>query len=728
MKNPEESIKGYHDAIRTIRTNISNILAQRETNDNTRFCVWDGQSTDGRKHEIDVGDKVLPFEGASDARIRTADKIIVEHVAEIVLAATRIAPKVKGVESGDENKAGKIWALLKWLKDNQWGSDFRDQIELLCQYIEGDTPAAALLWVDWVKEKAIAVKEIDTDELLTILTDSLGEEMTDELLVDIIKMLNDPIREAELVALLRKQFPNLSQSTAKKIAVSLRENDKADFPLPYLKKNIPVIKAKRLFEDVFVNPNIREFQRSPEVFDREWLIKAEVEERAATEKWDKEFTKQLIGDDDDSSKGKEGLSAFEEGVDVETSKTTNLSNPEPRKGYYEVLTVYEYKTDDDGAMCIWTTTFSGLIDIPAKPSEIFKRAHGKYPYVMFTRENVRPRKLDSRGIPELAQTHQSMQKLGHDAFNDHVQITTNPPLKVLQGKVKYQVTLAPFGQIEQGPRENVEYLARPPFPQSAEWMNGKLDKDIDEYFGRPNKEIDPSFALIRSQDRIDRFLSSLKDVYAMVIQLCQEFMDDEQLQRIIGKNGQPIARTIDEIQGQYDLTLTFDMRDLDIEYVSKKAKLYVEVVKQLDTKATVQWDQGVRRLMEAIDPFDADVMLIPSDVADEREIEDEKLNYSKMLAGIEPKMTEGAINAQARLNVINEENQKRQQFPQEFGAVSPASIKIIENRMKYLTFQLQQQENAQTGRLGTKPLGPEEMMTEGEAEQGAMPMQGGMGQ
>lgn len=728
MSTPDESIKGYHDTIKTIRSNISQILSRRQTNDDTRFCVWNGQSDDGRKHENDTGEKVLPFEGASDARIRTSDKIINEHVAEIVMAATRIAPKVKGVESGDENKAGKIWAMLKWLKDNKWGSDFRDQIELLCQYVEGDTPAAALLWVDWVREKGVQLQDIDSDGLVTLLTDEMGEAMTDDLLVDTFKMLNDPLRQSELVALLIKTFPNLSRGTANKIAISLRENNKAEIPLPYLKKNIPVIKAKRLFEDVFVNPNLREFQRAPEVFDREWLSKPEVQERAATENWNKNFVTELIGDDDEN-KGKETLSAFEEGSDTQTSNSTSLNDAEPRKGLYEVLTVYEHKTDEDGLMGIWTTTFSGLIDIPAKPTELFKRKHGKYPFVMFVRENVRARKLDSRGVPELMQTNQNTQKLIHDGFNDHVQVNLNPPLKVLQGRTKFQVTLAPFGQIEQGPREDVKYLERPPFPVAADWMNVKLDKDIDEYWGRPNKELDPTIALIHSQDRVDKFLSYLKDAYSMVIQLCQEFMDDEQLQRIIGSNGQPIAKTVDEIQGQYDLTLSFDVRDLDMEYVSKKAKLYVEVVKQLDTKATVQWDQGVRRLMEAIDPFDADVMLLPSSVADEREIEDEKLNYAKMLAGIEPKMTEGAINAQARLNIINEENQKRQQFPQMFGQVSPASIKIIENRMKYLQFQITQMQNAQIGRMGTEPLTPADMSGQTQSmtpAQGQMPMQSAM--
>ena len=716
-QSPEELVQKYQSTIKTIRNDIYQILGRRYTNDDTRFCVWNGQSADGRKHEIDMNEKALPFEGASDARIRTCDKIINERVSQIVLAATRVSPKVKGVTSNSDNRAGKMAAIIRWLKDNKWGSDFRDQIELLAQYIEGDTPAAALLWVDWVKEKAIKIEGIDTDGLMKILVDAMGEEMTDDVMVDTIKILNDPAREPEFIALLQKQFPNLSNGTAKKISKDLRDTNKAEFPLPYLRKDMPVIKARRLFDDVFLRPNMREFLRCPEVIDREWLSRPGVKERSKTEGWDQKFTDELLGEEYEDNgftgiHGKEGMSAWEDSSYYLASKTNSLVDVEPRRGLYEVLTIYEYKTDDDGCLGIWKTTFSGYVQIPAKMPELFKRKHGRFPYVLFTRENVRARKLDSRGVGELAQTHQNMQKLVHDAFADHVQAMTNPPLKVLQGRTKFQVTLAPFGQIEQGPRENVEFLQRPPFPQATEEMINKLNRDVDEYFGRPNKELDPSIALLHDQARIDRFLAYLKDVYEIVIQLCQEFMDDEHLEKIVGHNGMPIARSVDEIQGQYELSLSFDVRDLNMDFIKDKAKMYVEVIKQLDTKATVQWDHAVKRLMDAIDPFDSDAMVIDSGVANDFEIEDEKLNYAKMISGIEPKMTEGAINAQARIQVIQEENQKRQQFPQMFAPVSPASMKIIDNRMKYLSFQIQQQQNAITGRMGTEPLSPQDLQPE----------------
>ena len=44
------------------------------------YARWDGQAPDGRKHPDDEGRDVLPFDGASDTRIRTVDQYINDHV------------------------------------------------------------------------------------------------------------------------------------------------------------------------------------------------------------------------------------------------------------------------------------------------------------------------------------------------------------------------------------------------------------------------------------------------------------------------------------------------------------------------------------------------------------------------------------------------------------------------------------------------------------------------
>ena len=45
---------------------------RRELSGDIRFCRWQGQTSDGKKHDTDEK-KAFPYEGASDARIRLTD-------------------------------------------------------------------------------------------------------------------------------------------------------------------------------------------------------------------------------------------------------------------------------------------------------------------------------------------------------------------------------------------------------------------------------------------------------------------------------------------------------------------------------------------------------------------------------------------------------------------------------------------------------------------------------
>ena len=58
-------------------------IAKLNANDDMRLCRWEGQTEDGKKHSDyrQDQDPAMPFEGASDVRVRLADKLINELVA-----------------------------------------------------------------------------------------------------------------------------------------------------------------------------------------------------------------------------------------------------------------------------------------------------------------------------------------------------------------------------------------------------------------------------------------------------------------------------------------------------------------------------------------------------------------------------------------------------------------------------------------------------------------------
>ena len=69
----------------------------------------------------------------------------------------------------------------------------------------------------------------------------------------------------------------------------------------------------------------------------------------------------------------------------------------------------------------------------------------------------------------------------------------------------------------------------------------------------------------------------------MMFRLVQEYLGDEELQRIAGISpGLPISQT--EIQGAYDFAVKLDVRELDSDYVIGKMKAIIDLL-PIDTAA-----------------------------------------------------------------------------------------------------------------------------------------------
>lgn len=725
-----DELRALKDAVSEIREEVADaVAARRATARDTLLCEWTGQSSDGRKRAADLRRDPLPFEGASDNRVRLVDMIAAEHKRQIVGAAMRATPKAVGTEGDDAAGAARIETLLRWLVRNQWGSGYRRALELLAYWQEVDTPAGSICMVDWEREFAVRPKRITPEDVIGMYLaaeeshakpqgreeDGMNVAATGASPVvgpggaalGIAEVVFNTEREADLAEVLLRLVPELRPARARQAARALQRDGFAEVPEKYARLDLPAICPMRLYEDVFFPANTTELQRARLIVRREWLSRAEVLERTATYGWSDSFATALVGDSEQNIKGHEAESAFDDADDTRIVNRTG-GETEPRRGLYEVLTAYRRAANEDGGIGIYVTSFSAFVDEPARGTELFDRDHGLYPFVYFPREIMSGRLIDSRGLPEVLQTDQQSMKLLKDSFEDHVQTTTNPPIKVPPNKPRFRLVFAPFGQIEANARENVEFMQRPPYPQAADLYWREIRHQVNEYVGRPGADVDPVLVQLAMQDRVDRFLASLADVMMMVVQLCQQYMTDAQIQRVVGGGGMAIARSVAEIQGKYDIQLSYDVRDLDMELVVKKAKVILENIKPLDVRAVLPYEAIVSRLLSAIDPNLAD-MVATVQQADAREIADERAAFVSMLNGVEPPMPNGGINAALRLQTLDQLIGERNTNPAAYPPVSPISQAMVENRMKYLTFQQQQQQNADIGRVGTEPVRPEEV-------------------
>jgi hypothetical protein len=682
----------------------------RSEAEDVRYCRWAGQSADGRKHRAALGRDAKPFEGASDNRVRLADGMVAKAQLQMVAAATRALPKAVGTESGDAARAGKVDTLLRYTVRNLWRSEWRRQCKLLAGYALGDEPGVGAAWVDWRYERGMAYEELTREQALDALAMSdygrgLGELMGEQAVGDIADMLANPLRREELADALGATLPqHLKRRQLLALADDLQDDEKAAgrFTREFVACSEPRFEALRVMDDVFFPLNSTDVQRMPHLFRRYWLTRAEVLTRAADEGWSDAFVEGLLGRDGES--GQDGKSALES-LDWTLPGERRAQPLDRWKGLYEVLRCWERTVDANGVGAIHVTTFSYFVEVAAKERELWDRKHGRLPLVLLARETLTSRLLDSRGLPTLLATDQSGLKLLRDSFEDHVQKMIHPPIKKPANRPYFKIDTSPFGEVESDPRNPVEYMKTADYPRAADTYWTEARREAHDAAGIFDAQVWPNegWGELHAQDRVDGMLACLAEVLGMTVQLWQQFGSDELLARVVGGTGIEAPRSVEEIAGSYDVQISYDVRDMTMEGVVEKARVVLENIRPLDANGIVPYDLIVRQVVASVDPNWADA-IPPAEVASGRIALEEKGYFVMMLNGVRPPMKESEDAPALRLQTLQEEMQPRVANPAAFAPLGAASMALMEERVKYLEFQSQQQENAVTGRTGVEPV------------------------
>lgn len=697
----KSELQKFKDEIAQLCTDAaSGVLNRREWSDRTRYCKWEGQSEDGRKYAANNGGKpVFPFEGASDGRLRVADQVVNERVAMLTTAATRVIPKVVGMEANDTRSAGHMKTLYRWLVVNQLGSRYRRELKKLAQFQEGDSPGGAVLGVFWDQQPALTNQELSVEDLAEYLVATFPDNVDQAMVDDVVDMVTNPARVEQGVEFLVQLIPELKKSRARKVLQQFREEGIAQFPRKYLRVNLPRLQAYRLFQDIFFPHDTQDLENARVIFCPEWLTEVQLKSRKESHKYDEAFVNKAL-----EHKGKSGFPLLYSRSTGETSvKEYEAADPQLHREQYEIVTAFFPAVNEDWVRGWYTLTFSCQVDVPATKRTLLDYDHGQSPFTYFQREVLTQQILDTRGCPELAATDQSNLKLLNDSFLDHAQMSTLPPLNVPMGRGKFEYVVAPAAQNAVG-REKPDYLKGPEYPQTNVEQQALIARRVNQYFGRISDDVPELLATILMQCMVDDFLWSLKDALMKMLQLCQQYMDDDQILRVVGGSGTGLARGLEEIQGKFDLELTFDVRGLDIAYIKELAKTIREMVMPLDKNQTLKSPELVAWLVESINPNLADRIVERVEVSDEKEIQDEETNFVKMLAGMEPPMRQEGQNFGLRLRWLDTEVERRQQYARMYEPPSPVSRELIGNRRKHLEFMVQQQANAETGRVGAEPV------------------------
>ena len=689
------------------------LWATRLDAEDTRLARWPGQSSDGLKHEADIGEVPEPFESASDIRVRLADMLTNEEVMLCVVSALRAQVLFKGVESNDAQQAGNNSIILRWVLRNQMGIRWVEELIKLAQYVSGDSPGLGFMKIWWRHEKALRMEKLTVQDLMGLYVNRVVEELQQVQVNDqenppdaamlmeqaraaaesFQAALQDPtLGEEQLSGLLVEFFPEIRPARAKKVIRELRLSGKAAFPAPYVKHNGPCVQAKRMFEDWFIPMNTNDFQECRMWFESEWLSEPRLRERETSMGYDKAWVTEVLKH--------ETVAAFPDLMKDKTGKVIPCQNDYYR-GLYNVVTCYFEAVNDDGVPGRYMVTLHVEVPFPAHERILVDYDHGKYPGHMVRREMLSNQAVNSRGIPELTGAHQGISKLLEDSFGDHAQIAGVPPIITHGRQREGALRIKPLMELQAKRDGDYKFMNPPAYPATLINMLKELRRQTDEYFGRKNPDVSQDVVNLNKEFRVIWWLANVREILSQIWALIQQYMPEETLQRITNSQGEPVARTVADIQGQYDMELVFDARDMDPEYLAGIAKTIKDLILTMDRDKTVSTSPIVASLLWRLVPDMAEVALRPVDKARQSEIDDEKRAYLEIRGGSEPELPDdGSINYQVRKQWYDDQVKAN---PMMFSDMADDKAAILDSRLKRMGVLAEQYgANVDIGRQGGK--------------------------
>ncbi len=724
VRGQGEAHKPTREMLRLVRSGLDSVRSESSRDlfsrmqwaERVRFCLWEGQSPDGRKRGESLGRKAFPFDGASDARVRLADFVLRVSVATLKQSVKRSSVRIKGMEANDVDVAGHLQTLCNWLLNNRMAGAWRMHLERLANWGLGDSPAVSLLHVYQEVTDCVKLEEMDVESVTAYVAELLGvEDVEDPMFqVDVAGMLLDKDREEELVALLSNKYPELKRAVLARGVRRLREDGVADFPVVYRSVNEPRIEALRMWRDVFVPVLTRDPGRCRVVYVRKWMTLADLEEKERIEGWDSGAIDRLTDRRNPSAEelgGAAGLSYVSEVVDVGAGEWGALEDLSARKDEFEVFFCYIRGVNEDGVSGVWVLPVSLMASdeengvLALGDVELLDYPHGDLPFVWFVREYVTENVLDSRGVCELLQTDQDFLKSMRDMSADHAQLFTLPPYEHDMLNAEGQVRFSPLALVRVGRQNKLRPIEIPQGSELPLRHMAVVEKMVSEYFGVGMAEVNEAIQGVLTQDMVDDFLGVVKEAMLMCLQLAVTYMDADELRVIVNDPNLDVEFLRQGMRKLQDIEVDVDVSAMqDLEYVQGIAKVIQETLLTIDTEQTVKRSELVDWLCRQISPSLANKVLRPVEEASEQEVRDEELNFTMIKAGIEPPMKEEGQNFGLRLQTLERIMQENPAAVQE---MSPISLEILQARYSHLQNQVQQQENAVIGRqMGRQVLGP----------------------
>jgi hypothetical protein len=688
----EPNILALHDELQRCFYHGAN-AAELSANDDLRYCRWDGQSVDGRKHSTGKpeDEPAMPFEGASDVRIRLIDRVINEQVAMLMNSLKLAKLGVSGRTADDAAYASGMTALIGHIT-NRLRTEMRRETELLCQY--GNQYGWSAMYVGW--EQQVGLREQKTN-MVEVLQMASTENGAGELIQMLPEYILNPQTEDMAVGILKQKLSTIKEADIRKMVKDLREFGVSTTFEETITKNLPCVTALKPFDEISFPPETIEFQKARVVFRRMFMNEVELRSMERNEGWDSKAIDEAV-----NTAGK--MSWYN---DPNIVPRANMLDTYEFRGNHliEVCYAYTRQINSDGVPHIYYTAFCPN----ASSQTYFKHeklgyAHGNYPFVIYRRENIRKNIAESRGIPEILMTEQAELKGQHDSMRDRTAFETVPPIMVKR-RIQGIGRIGPAQQLPVSSPDDYRFMDPPKgTPNLAQMVIQQVESNAGRYFGLTSGMQDPTvpapYAQMLQQVATDNWLTTISEVYTQLLQLSLQYLAAEEIERITNIS---IPQNMSDIANQFDYELKFDIRNLYVDFVMEKLTAINQSILPMDVGGVIDRNKLIAIAMNAIAPDMAKEVIIDQATASQKMFKEVQTDIALMILGNEAQYVENDPTAQTKMQYVQDIMSKNP-VAQQAAQTNPTFQMIFQNYIKNLQMSVSQQQNKQIGRIGVSPL------------------------
>lgn len=673
-------------------------------NDDLRFCRWNGQTPDGKKfsHNRDEDDPALPFEGASDARIRLIDRVINEQVALWMNSLKGAKLGVSGRTIDDGKHAGAMSTLLEYIASGRMKQEMRREAELFAQY--GNQYGWTMMHIGWEQEMGTREQRFTISDMVNMASE-MAQGNPEAPIASLPSLLIDPTKDELSIALVTPLLPQFSEKELRRMLKELREKGYATVYEEVLMKNLPVITTLKPYDEVSFPPETIDIQKARVIFKKVFMTELEVRAMIATDEWSEEGVEEAVKT--------KGMFTWYRDPNIVPTNSLNQDYRLRSNNLIEVIYAYYKQLSEDNTPCVYYTVFS-----PNASTETYLKhsklgyAHGKYPFVVLRREHIRKAVYESRGITDILSTDQAELKAQHDAMRDRTAFETVPPL-MYKRRVGGTGRIGPAMLLPVSDVNGDFKWMEPPrgTPTIAEFVVQQVEKNAAGYFGLTREDSPPALAQMLQQSSVDNWLTTWSEIYTQMLQLTLQYMDIVEIERICGV---PIPKVVTDVANQYDFEVKFDVRNLYSDLVLEKLQAINQYVLPQDTGGVIDKNALVKLSIEAISPDTAKAIVTDQSSASQRMYRDVQTEIGMMMLGNEAQYVENDPTAQSKMQFLQDIMSKNPKAQQAQGQ-DPVFSALLQNYVKNLQMSVMQQQNKQVGRIGVTPVS-DKMKQEGVPE------------